>query len=253
MSLSAATVQEIFQDIGLFVRTDNLYGSEVLDLIQAETVKKRTQLGSGDLRLDVLGRAIYQDNQNVASVGAMTDGEIQVVEQYILGHVKDVISAAGDSASEVLEDLAEQMVENCTPAQYVAENVLALGGSVAADSDNAGDGTLGSTGFSQYVPAQRFTVECVDATTPGAEQWSVTGSVSGALDTATTGVAYEDSTILLSFTIAAGGTAFAVGDRFYFYATCTERRFQTYFRDHWSVVMPSAGLGSETIEESWTR
>ncbi|MFW6159495.1 MAG: hypothetical protein ACOC8E_09070 [Planctomycetota bacterium] len=252
MSLSAATVQEIFQDLGLFVRTWNIYGSEIPDLIEAETVSQRAQLGSGDDRLETLGDALSRNNQNIESIVAMKDAEVQTAENYILDHLKTTIQAAGDSATEVLEDLTEQMIEEVTPAQYVVRNEVAAG-AAAADSNNAGDGTLGSVGVGQYLAAQRVTVECTDATTTGAETWSVTGSVDGVMDSATTGVAYEDTDTELGFTITAGATAFEVGDKFYFYITCTERRYQTFFRDNWGVVMPSVASGSETILESWTR
>jgi len=221
MSLTVATCQEIFQDFGLFVRTCGLY------------------------------RALYQDNQSIQMVEGLANNEISVVTTYILDHVKAAIQAAGSSAKEVLEDLAEQMVEVCSPAQYVLQNTLAQDGAVAADSDNTGDGTLGSVALDQRIPAQRFTAECTDASAAGSEYWKVTGSVSGALQTAQTGVAYEDTNIGLAFTITAGGTDFAVGDKFYFYVTCVERRFQTWFRDWFGVVMPAVATGSETIQESW--
>ena len=251
MSVSASTIQEIFQDLGLFVRQATMYGSDVPALIAAESVMKRSQLDDGDERLETLGRAVAQDAQNTQLIEALVDGEVQVVETYLLDHVKPTIQAAGASGAEVLADLAEQMIENCTPAQYVLRNEVALDGSVAADSDNSGNGTLGSVATSQYLAAQRFTVECVDAGTVGSEVWSVTGSVSGTLDNATTGVAYTDSNAYLQFTITAGGVDFAVGDKFYFYLSCTERRFQTFLRDQFGVVMPSVATGSETIEEAW--
>lgn len=251
--LSAATVEEVFRDVGLFVRTSYLYGSGVPAMIEAESVLKRAQLGSIAERLATLGRAIYQDNQCIQTVTSMSDGEVQVLDQYIREHVKKAIDAKGDSAADILAELAERMIEDCTPPQYVLRNEVAVDGAVAADSDNEGNGTLGSIVLSQYIPAQRFTVECIDASTEGSEQWSVTGSVSGSLDSATTGVAYVDANIYLQFLITAGGTAFEVGDKFYFYTTCTERRYQTFFRDKFGVVMASAASGSQTIEEAWSR
>jgi len=72
-----------------------------------------------------------------------------------------------------------------------------------------GDGTLDNFDTAPATPTETWTIECTDATTPGAEVWSVTGSVSGAQASATTGVAYNG---LISFTITAGTTNFIVGD-----------------------------------------
>jgi len=251
MSITPAQVETFFRDFGLFVRMANLYGSDVPALIAAESVLKRTQLGSDDERLALLGDAIALDNQNTVQITSMVDGEVQLVDGYVTGYVKDTIQGQGDSATEVLEDLAEQMTENCTPAQYVLQNEVAAG-AATADEDNEGNGTLGSITVSQYLTEQRFTVECIDATTEGSEVWSVTGSVLGQLgDNATTGVAYTDTDTQLAFTIIAGASAFKSGDKFTFYVTCTERLFQTFFRDHFGVVFPAVASGSETIEESW--
>ena len=251
MTLNAATVEEIFRDIGLSVRVARLYGSDVPALIAAESVKRRTQLASGDERLAHLGVSVASDNQNIEQIAGLADGEARLVESYILDYVKSETKAKGASAEEILTDLADRMIEECTPHQYVLRNEVALAGSVVADSGNAGNGTLGSVVLSQYIACQRFTVECIDASVVGSEVWSVTGSVLGELESATTGVAYADSNVFLQFTITAGGSAFAAGDKFYFYTSCTERRFQTFFRDKFGVVMPSAAAGSQTIDEAW--
>lgn len=253
MTIPAATIQTIFQDIGLFIRTaDHLYGSHLPALIAAESVKKRTQLDSDAERLELLGQALQRDSQSIQMLESLASAEVQLVDQYVTGYVKDTILAKGNSAAEVLADLAEQMVENCSEPQYVLKNEVELDGPVVADPENAGDGTLGSVALSELIAAQRFIVECVDASLEGAEVWSVTGSAVGPLSTyATTGVAYEDPRTRLGFQITAGATAFAVGDKFYFYVSCTERRFQTFFRDRYGLVMPSASAGNETILEEW--
>lgn len=75
-----------------------------------------------------------------------------------------------------------------------------------------GTGTLGSIDTHPATVTETWTITCTDATTPGAEVWSVVGSVSGAQANATTGVAYDNG--LVAFTIAAGATAFAVSDAF---------------------------------------
>src|SRR5699024_810086 len=75
-----------------------------------------------------------------------------------------------------------------------------------------GDGAMTNIDTDPDSVTETWTIKCTDATTAGAEVWSVTGSVSGAQSDATTGVAY--STSLLSFAITAGSTDFAVNDTF---------------------------------------
>jgi hypothetical protein len=59
---------------------------------------------------------------------------------------------------------------------------------------------------------ETWTLTVTDDSTPGSEVWSVTGSVSGAAASATTGVAYDNGSI--SFTIS--GSGYANGDAFTF-------------------------------------
>lgn len=80
-----------------------------------------------------------------------------------------------------------------------------------------GNGTIDSIDPQPGAITETWTVACTDATTPGSEVWSVTGSVSGAQATATTGVAYSNT--FVEFTITAGGTNFAVSDQFVFDTT----------------------------------
>lgn len=75
-----------------------------------------------------------------------------------------------------------------------------------------GNGTLGSEVTFPATVTETWTIKCTSATTVGAEVWSVTGSVSGALASATTGVAYTNGKI--GFTITAGTVNFAVNDAF---------------------------------------
>lgn len=87
-----------------------------------------------------------------------------------------------------------------------------VGSAGAPSFTGAGTGTM--TGVTCYpgTKTETITVKCTSASTPGAEVWSVTGSVSGALANATTGVAYTSAEI--GFKINAGGTNFAVNDQF---------------------------------------
>lgn len=61
----------------------------------------------------------------------------------------------------------------------------------ASGSDFAERADIGLTAGAA-APTEALTIRCTSATTPGAEQWSVTGDVSGTLDPAVTGVAYAD-------------------------------------------------------------
>lgn len=70
---------------------------------------------------------------------------------------------------------------------------------------NVGNGTVSGLGVSSATGAQTFTLTATSAT-----QFSVVGSVSGNLGTATVGVPFTSGD--LNFTINAGSTAFAAGD-----------------------------------------
>ena len=80
-----------------------------------------------------------------------------------------------------------------------------------------GNGTIDGIDLAPAAITETWTIACTDATTAGAEVWSVTGSVSGAQASATTGVAYSNE-FITAFTITAGGTNFAVSDQFTFNA-----------------------------------
>lgn len=80
-----------------------------------------------------------------------------------------------------------------------------------------GNGTLTKLDTHPATVTETWTIKCTSVPSAGNEVWSVTGSVSGAKASATTGVAYDNG--LLAFTIAAGSTAFAVNDAFTVAAT----------------------------------
>lgn len=80
-----------------------------------------------------------------------------------------------------------------------------------------GTGSLTKLDTHPATVTETWTIQCTSAPSAGNEAWSVTGSVSGAKAAATTGVAYDNG--LIAFTVAAGGTAFAVGDKFTVAAT----------------------------------
>jgi flagellar hook protein FlgE len=78
-------------------------------------------------------------------------------------------------------------------------------GAIAYGNGNTGNGTL--TGVS---PTAATVPQTITLTATSATQFTVTGSVSGALGTATVGTPFTSSQA--NFTIAAGSTAFASGD-----------------------------------------
>ncbi|MGD9671804.1 MAG: hypothetical protein AB7U75_22615 [Hyphomicrobiaceae bacterium] len=82
-----------------------------------------------------------------------------------------------------------------------------------------GNGVITATDSAVGAATQTWTLTCTNATTPGAEVWSVSGSVSGAQAAATTGVAYDNG--IVQFTINAGATNFAVSDQFTLSATAS--------------------------------
>lgn len=82
-----------------------------------------------------------------------------------------------------------------------------------------GNGVITGTDSAVGAVTQTWTLTCTNATTPGAEVWSVSGSVSGAQAAATTGVAYDNG--IVKFRINAGATNFAVSDQFTLSATAS--------------------------------
>jgi hypothetical protein len=77
----------------------------------------------------------------------------------------------------------------------------------------SGSGTLDAFGAQNTVADQTFTITCTDATTPGAEVWSVSGSVVGVLASATSNTLYEAGGV--TFIISSDTVAnFAVSDEF---------------------------------------
>jgi flagellar hook protein FlgE len=87
-------------------------------------------------------------------------------------------------------------------------NLIGTGGGAgtpAYGANNVGNGTVSGLGATGATVAQTFTLTATSAT-----QFSVVGSVSGNLGTATVGTPFTSGQ--LDFTINAGSTAFAAGD-----------------------------------------
>lgn len=86
-----------------------------------------------------------------------------------------------------------------------------------ADAGNTGDGTLTPVAVKASTQPDFITLECTDDTVPGSEVWSVTSqNQDRAFDPATTAVAYVGpNDYFIDFTITAGVTGWAVGDKLY--------------------------------------
>lgn len=85
-----------------------------------------------------------------------------------------------------------------------------------ADGGNTGNGSMSTPIVSSATLTENFTVACTVPGGSGVGQFSVTGSVSGALGTATSNVEFVDADQKMRFTITAGATPWAVSDQFTF-------------------------------------
>lgn len=110
-----------------------------------------------------------------------------------------------------------------------------------------GDGTMTGVDTHPATITETWTITVTDATTPGSEVWSVSGSVSGAQASATTGVPYDNG--LLAFTITAGGVNFAASDQFTVATTQGDLSAAgtPWIEDEWDgstqLIMHAPGLG----------
>ena len=113
---------------------------------------------------------------------------------------------------EVLVTLAAANTAGTNPTlavklQHASGAVVAS--NVAADGDNAGDGTLTEVDGGPDAVAETFTLTASNATT-----FAVSGSVSGSLGNATVGTRFSHAKA--TFMLTAGVTAFESGDIFTF-------------------------------------
>lgn len=91
--------------------------------------------------------------------------------------------------------------------------IPASAASPVAGGGNTGNGTVGSVAvFSGFTQTEVITLTCVGVPGANLANWSVSGSVSGALGLAVIGVAFVSDVI--SFTITDGSTDFVINDSF---------------------------------------
>lgn len=86
----------------------------------------------------------------------------------------------------------------------------------AADGGNTGNGTMSTPVPSSATLTENFTIVCTVPGGSGVGQFSVTGSVSGLLGTATSNAEFVDADQKVRFTLTAGGTPWAVSDEWTF-------------------------------------
>lgn len=102
----------------------------------------------------------------------------------------------------------------------------------AADGGNTGNGTMSTPVPSSATLTEDFTITC---TVPGGAnvgEFSVTGSVSGLLGTATSDEEFVDADQKVRFTLTAGGTPWAVSDEFTFSTVAGTVLNEANFDDH---------------------
>jgi len=103
------------------------------------------------------------------------------------------------------KDLLDRVRKFLTGFGY-GDNVQENGG--GSPGDNVGDGSLGS------ISGTLTTVDETIQATYNGTNWDVTGSVTGSMGTATTGVQFSHANIV--FTISGGSPSFVTGDSFTF-------------------------------------
>lgn len=97
---------------------------------------------------------------------------------------------------------------------------------------NVGNGSMSTPVVSSATLTENFTVSCVIPGGANVGQFSVTGSVSGLIGTATSDVEFIDAQKKVRFTLTAGAIPWAVGDQFTYSTTAgapmSESNIDTY-------------------------
>lgn len=246
LPLTATEIQTIFKDIGLFVRTSNLYANTVEALVEAETGKRIAQITSGLDRLTLLGTAMANDASKIQTLSGWSDNEARSIDTYIRGYVRDMTGSTGQQSADVLADLDYCM-------KLASQKLAGLAVSAQVTLDATGNGTVSGLTLGQMLNEQTIVLTCSSAQTAGAEQWTLTGQVDRLSGVATTGQAYTDATTGLGFTINSGSTPWAEGDRILLHVTNDgDAVFQRFFRKQFSYVFEQSAVdGTETILDSW--
>lgn len=168
----------------------------------------------------------------------LPDGSTEYAPQGV-GIIDDLISS--DATSQVTIRCSDRMGKVISGE---LRNVTNLETPVA-DAANSGDGTISSIETRPFtVASEDWTITC---TTPGGDgvgQFSVVGSVSGNVGTATSGTRFSTSANPggIQFTINAGGSPWASGDKF---------TFSTAAAPAWTDANPAKILWEMLTGYSW--
>lgn len=245
--------ENIFKDIGCAVRQANIFAKTVIPTdITAETAKKVAQITAGKERLAFLADMMAQDENNIAAITRMADSAAGLVKSYLADKVAPV--DFGSTYTDLTDILAEFAAKMTADSKTVDANTVTA--TTPSSCHGTGNGTCGTVTPNQMARTQNFRVECYRAkTATRGAMFHVFASIDGQLASdAEADVLYAtgDAPGGVSFTIATGGTDFAVGDYFTFSTTSDEAgTFQCFFRDYLEFSLPSNSAGAENILDSW--
>jgi hypothetical protein len=254
---------KIFTSIGKGIKKFNMIRATFkpyLETVQTEWVALLNDT-DGERRLLNVVAALNASDQS------QLDGMQAAVKAALSDFMKDEVrldlSVTQKTLGQVIDLLYDAMIDQ-TPDDTVLQNIVAVT-TPAADNDNAGNGTCSTPSLTQQChDLVNVELECYDATVPAKfyVRLSFRGGASINIGTATSGVAF--STLALyqagsipidwgfSFTLAAGGTPWAVGDKWYFSTSITTPgKFQYYFVNEWNKALPSAVSPAQTVDEAW--
>jgi hypothetical protein len=260
---------KIFTALGKGIKKFNMLRSTFkpyLETVQTEWVALLNDTDGERRLLNVISALNASDQSQLDAIQS-------AVKAALSGFMKDEIrldlSVTQKTLSQIIDLLYDAMIDQ-TPDDTVLQNICAVtnsqGGAVPlADNDNTGNGTCSTPSLTQQChDLVNVELECYDATVPAKfyVRLSFRGGVSINIGTATSGVAF--STLALyqagsipidwgfSFTLTAGGVAWAVGDKWYFSTSITTPgKFQYYFVQEWHRALPSAVSPAQTIDEAW--
>jgi hypothetical protein len=193
----------IFQNIGKGVKKFNKIDTPesgfkaVLDSVMSEIVSLYNDSEAERRILNLFSNANRSDQATLDSIKSQT---VSIVSSFLTTVVREGLSVVGSTSATVIDALIDAMEDN---SDTVKENTVAVSGPTA-DNDNAGNGTMHPPGYGQQSRDNNdIEVTCIDATTEGAEHWSVVCSKLGSLGTAVSGTTFENESAGISFLIEA--------------------------------------------------
>jgi hypothetical protein len=243
--VDSGDLTDLWTDLKLFINAYTTYQSTMSSMVKALTANKLTTLTSGTERVTLLANCIDNDNSNVSTLNKMADTEVDNAESYIQKIMKSRLYSTESDAESLLGEfdywhgINSQKIKGIDLA-YVVKKIA------------TGDGTLGSIVIPQLLAPQVIEIECTSATTAGSEKWSVTGSVSGSMDQATTNVSYVDADTKLAFKISVKSSVnWVVGDKIQIHIVAENSSVkQEFFRDNFEFVFSNNVTdGTQTISD----